>query len=305
MSEKRILLVELESGRTRPIRESKAAAASPAWDGFFVEEDTALEIELKDVCLVHHVAALSLDTTLAVEWKSDGRSISKTIEPGQVSFVPARLPFAAQHRTGGGMVSVAIEPKFLLSATAELDGFEHQELLCSLGVDDAFLRELILTLRAESQNGLPGECLYAETVMTTLAMHLARKYSARRPRLRDDRDYRGGLTKFQLRRVMDFVQEHLAENISLEAMAGVAGLSVFHFARMFKQSTGVSPHRYVIRSRVVRARELLLVRTADIADVAAQVGFCDQSHLASHFRRVYGLTPSQFFERSLGSKILL
>ena len=203
------------------------------------------------------------------------------------------------------MISVAMEPKFLLSATAELDGLEPQELPCSLGMDDSFLRELILSLRAESQNGRPGDGLYAEAVMNTLALHVVRKFSAQRPRVRDYRDYRGGLTKFQLRRVMDFVEEHLAENISLKALANVAGLSVFHFARMFKQSTGMSPHKYVIRSRVMRAKELLLVRKADIADVAAQVGFCDQSHLASHFRRICGLTPSLFFERSRGSKILL
>jgi len=90
------------------------------------------------------------------------------------------------------------------------------------------------------------------------------------------------------------MHEHLARDISLQDLAAVVRLSPFHFARMFKQSTGVTPHQYLVRCRVMRAKELLLANRHSVADVAAQVGFCDQSHLAGHFKRVVGLTPRVF-----------
>ncbi|HKQ40341.1 MAG TPA: helix-turn-helix transcriptional regulator, partial [Verrucomicrobiae bacterium] len=81
------------------------------------------------------------------------------------------------------------------------------------------------------------------------------------------------------------------------SLAGAAGLSPFHFARLFKRSTGLSPHQYVLRCRVERARGLLMRSKASIAEVAVEVGFCDQSHLAAHFKRVYGVSPKAFLQQ--------
>ena len=258
-----------------------------------------MDLELNQVCGVYHVVSLTLDSPLDVEWNSGGGSIFRTIAPGQITIVPAGLPFSVRHRKGGKVVSVALETKFFLSATAEQNGLEPSTPLCTLGTDDVLLRELVLGIRAEAQRRLPESRLYAEALATTMAMHLARRYSGQPVKAPD---YRGGLTKFQLRRVVEFIQEHLGENISLQALARIAGLSAFHFARMFKQSTNLAPHQYVIRSRVLKAKELLLVRNANIGDVAAQVGFCDPSHFAAHFKRVCGLTPSGFVQRMLPRK---
>jgi len=291
-------VLDLNTGRKRPIRDGKPilSSAVAAWDGFFVEEDRALELELNDVCGLYHSISLVMETPMSFEWRSDGKSVSETISPGQICIVPARLPFSVRHPTGGRFVTVALEQHFLLSATSEMGGLEPIGPLCSLVTEDSFLRQLILGLHTEACNTRPEGRLYAESLASTLAMHLARKYSAQKPAVRD---YRGGLTKFQLRRVVDFVQEHLSESISLTDLAGIAGRSPFHFARMFKHSTGMAPHQYLIRSRVIKAKELLQIRNADIADVAVQAGFCDQSHLAVHFKRICGLTPSAFVQRIL------
>ncbi|MBA2673651.1 AraC family transcriptional regulator, partial [Ramlibacter sp.] len=101
-----------------------------------------------------------------------------------------------------------------------------------------------------------------------------------------------GLSPRQLRRVREHVDAHLAENLSLELLAGVAGLSPSHFKTLFKRSVGVPAYEYVIRQRVQRARALLLRRDLPASQVALEAGFAHQSHMARCMKRVLGLTPS-------------
>ena len=104
----------------------------------------------------------------------------------------------------------------------------------------------------------------------------------------------GGLSPGAMRRVREYVEVHLDESIDLSMLAGVAGLSVHHFARQFKQSAGVTPHVYLTQKRVERAREMLVQTDLSLAEIAFTVGFFDQGHLARHFRHMLGTTPREF-----------
>jgi transcriptional regulator of acetoin/glycerol metabolism len=104
----------------------------------------------------------------------------------------------------------------------------------------------------------------------------------------------GGLSPGAMRRVREFVEVHLGESIDLSMLAGVAGLSVHHFARQFKQSAGVTPHAYLTQKRVERAQEMLVQTDLPLAEIAFAVGFFDQGHLARHFHYMLGTTPREF-----------
>jgi AraC-like DNA-binding protein len=104
----------------------------------------------------------------------------------------------------------------------------------------------------------------------------------------------GGLSPGAMRRVREYVEVHLGESIDLSMLAGVAGLSVHHFARQFKQSAGVTPHVYLTQKRVERAQEMLVQTDLPLAEIAFAVGFFDQGHLARHFRHLLGKTPREF-----------
>jgi transcriptional regulator GlxA family with amidase domain len=104
----------------------------------------------------------------------------------------------------------------------------------------------------------------------------------------------GGLSAGAMRRVREYMEVHLGESIDLSMLAGVAGLSVHHFARQFKQSIGVTPHHYLTKKRVERAQEMLAQTDLPLSEIAYATGFSDQSHLARHFRYMLGTTPREF-----------
>ena len=105
-------------------------------------------------------------------------------------------------------------------------------------------------------------------------------------------DIHGGLAPGITRRISEYIDSHLGESISLEAMAEMAGLSVNHFARAFRQSTGLAPHAYLVQRRIEQAERLLSRTDLPLSQIALAVGFADHSHFARHFRRLTGATPS-------------
>jgi len=99
-----------------------------------------------------------------------------------------------------------------------------------------------------------------------------------------------------MRPVQDYVELHLSETIDLSILAKVAGLSMHHFARQFKQSAGVAPHHYLTQKRLELAQALLTKTELPLSEIAYAAGFFDQSHLARQFRVVLGTTPRAFRE---------
>jgi AraC-like DNA-binding protein len=104
----------------------------------------------------------------------------------------------------------------------------------------------------------------------------------------------GGLSPYAMRRVREHVDAHLSESMGLADLAAVAGLSVYHFAREFKHSAGITPHYYLVQRRVERAQDMLARTDLSVSEIALAVGFSDQSHLTRHFRHMLGTTPREF-----------
>jgi AraC-like DNA-binding protein len=105
---------------------------------------------------------------------------------------------------------------------------------------------------------------------------------------------RGGLSPGAMRRVREYVEVHLNERMQLTELAAVAGLSVYHFAREFKHSVGVTPHYYIVQRRVEQAQAMLTRTDLSVAEIALAAGYSDQSHLTRQFRHVLGTTPRDF-----------
>jgi transcriptional regulator of acetoin/glycerol metabolism/AraC-like DNA-binding protein len=104
---------------------------------------------------------------------------------------------------------------------------------------------------------------------------------------------RGGLPPQVSRRIRDYIDAHTSENIAPETLAKLGGVSVFHFARAFRQSFGLPPHSYLLHRRIARAHRLLRQTELPVSEIALSMGFADQSHFAKHFRRLIGMAPGQ------------
>lgn len=288
----RPLLRELSTGVIRPMRRGSplASSAARAWDGFLVEEHRPAESRSDNVCLLQSVVFVTLSASASLEWSAGGRQVRKTIRPGQVSILPADAPYSVRLRASGGSVVVSLAQRLLACAAADQRKLGQVTPRWAHGVDDPLLREVVLALRNEARNP-DGSAGYARSLAGTLAAHLVRNYaavSAVPP------ESRGGLSPAALRRTVQFIGEHLAENLTIAALAEVAGLSPCHFARMFKQSTGHTPHQHLLNCRLARAKQLLLDPSASLADVATLAGFYDQAHLTRCFRQFVGTTPASF-----------
>jgi AraC family transcriptional regulator len=297
MPEQRHFLVDLKTGKTRPAMSTQPVLSSnkSPWKGILLEEYSGTAIENLDVANTRHVIVVQLREPATVEFKENGNSF-RTIhmQPGQVALLPAMSPFSVRTRNSGDFLAVGFEPQFLQLAAHELIDPDRMELLMRVAFDEPLLSEVVLGLKREAEAGCPNGRCYGETLANALAVHLVSYYGSRRVTLRDTGR---GLAKYQLSRAIEFMHTHLAEDVSLVSLAGATGLSPFHFARLFKRSTGLSPHQYLLRCRVERARGLLMRSKASIAEVAVEVGFCDQSHLAAHFKRVYGVSPKAFLQQ--------
>jgi AraC family transcriptional regulator len=178
--------------------------------------------------------------------------------------------------------------------TEVLELVRGRALLC-IELKDPQMERLMLSFLPELETGGMGGGLYAEGLATALAVHLLREHSSlgHRAKRRVAREPKGGLSQRQLQKVTDFIGDNLPRHLSLAEIAASANTSPYHFARLFKESTGLSPHQYVIRERVERAENLLLAGLP-IGEVAVMVGFSNQAHLTRHFKRLTGITPAKF-----------
>jgi AraC-like DNA-binding protein len=133
--------------------------------------------------------------------------------------------------------------------------------------------------------------LFIDHVALTFCAHVVRLYGD--ATLPDDRSA-GGLSPWQLRRVLDFIAAHFNDDPSIAELARECGLSSGYFSRAFRQTTGVTPHQWLIRRRVERARQLLLGDKLSLADVALVCGFVDQSHFSRVFTKLEGDSPGRW-----------
>jgi len=207
-----------------------------------------------------------------------------------------RLPLWVRYSASPSFFAFAVDEAFVGEIWQKtFDRADDFALQTSIAIEDPVIGRLGALGRRELSEGGAGGRLYLEGLTTVLSVHLLRKYSSLERPLTA---HKGGLAPRQMRRVLDYIDAHLADELGLIELAAIAGLSPHHFGQAFRTSVGKSPHRFVTERRVGHAMDLLRNEDRSIAEIAHTAGFSSQSRLTENFRRVTGLTPG-LFRRSL------
>ena len=164
---------------------------------------------------------------------------------------------------------------------------------------DSRLRALATAVHAEMGAGFPSGRLFLDSVEQAIAVALVHGHAAGRGLVRINR---GGLGAARLRTVTEFVHSKMDADMSLDDMAQSVGLSTAHFARMFRKSVGETPHQFVLRQRIERAKVMLRAPAVRVLDVAMACGFRTQQHFAQVFRDACGVTPTEYRQNFVGSE---
>jgi len=250
--------------------------------------------EFNTPAITHHMLVLFARPPEELELMYEG--VKRHVPPpaGVISLVPAGSPHRVRSSGCNDELHICLGPELVARVAAEAFDLDPARLTVPPldGLDLPHLRAAMEAVGVELTAGTAGGPLAAESLANLLAVHLIRHVLTPRSPVRG-RD--GRLPRGRLRAVVEYIEDHLDAGPSLEQMAVVARLSVFHFARQFKVATGLSPHQYVILRRVERARQLLQAGTdLSLAEVALHAGFSDQSVFCLHFKRIVGVTPRQF-----------
>jgi AraC family transcriptional regulator len=195
------------------------------------------------------------------------------------------------------IASVQFSPDLLIKSSVEALDSEPNliEVPNKLSVDDPFIVQLLLSVIGELERGNPCGKIFGDTAGQMLALHLLSRHCAF---TRRNSEYKHGLAKHQLLKVLDYINTYLNQDISLDTLATITGMSGYHFLRQFKKSMNESPLQYIIRTRMEAAKRLLLHSNLSVTEIALEVGYESISHFIYLFKRHTGFTPSLYRRES-------
>jgi AraC family transcriptional regulator len=211
-----------------------------------------------------------------------------TYDAGEMALCPRQMVQWVR-RADAECLVVSISDAALTAATNTPTS--QVELRGETKLVDARIGALLAAVNAERIAGFPSGHVFLDSVERALAAALIDGHGVRRP---SPQIFRGGLTPSRLRKITELVHTKIDEELTLEQMAEAVSLSVAHFSQMFRKSTGQSPHQFVLKQRIERAKELLRKAEARVIDVAVACGFKTQQHFARVFRQICGTSPTQY-----------
>jgi len=236
-----------------------------------------------------HRLGIHFGRSVNADCRCDGRRHRRVQSHGDIGVVPAGLDGTWEDDAECSILRLYLSPALFRRTVMEL-GRNPDKVVPTLNLQlrDARIEAIAWAIKAELEADAPSDPLYAETLGVALAVRLveAEPHSVGR-----DVGAPQTLSPRQRRQLVEFIETHLDEALSLEALAEVASLGVSHLKTLFRSTFSMPAHQYVIRRRVERARVLLLSSDMPASQIALAAGFAHQSHMARCMRRVLGVTP--------------
>lgn len=284
--------IDIATGRREKLRPAALQRSSgDRWPGIRLEHRRDGPGEVSEGYLLGHIIALYLSAVGPEELYWPGRGWKpQRHAPLSMQIFPAQVPHALRWSGSMEVLALEIAPELLASVAGGQGARGRLELRPFAAGEDRLITHAILALREDMHTGSKGDRLYGENLGIALVGHVIRKYSDVTP----DSLNSAALPKDLLRRVLQYIGDNLETSLSLHDLAELIQMDVYRFLRLFKQSTGLPPHQYVLRERIERAKSLLRNPAVPLAEVALRSGFASQSHFATVFRRIVRVPPRAY-----------
>ena len=277
--------------RLSDLSQGRVHAQQMTADGFAVQlrSDSSGVLEMPE--FPNALVTIHIGRAARMSCSRAGVSHTGSAVHGDIDIIPVGVPALWRMHDENDKALMMSLPPPMLDAVAEDNGFgaHSVELRNRFMVRDRQLESIAWAMKSELEMGSPSGELFLDGLAQSAAARLVAGHSSVAI---EERRY-GGLDGRRLKRVLEFIEANLSEELSLLRLATVAEMSTSHFRAGFRESVGVAVHQYVIERRVERAKSLLMREEQSIAEIALAAGFTHQSHLARHMQRATGFSPLQ------------
>jgi AraC family transcriptional regulator len=290
------LLIDKTTRRRYPAAPTGSLLLTSApfgWSGIIVEQHRLPPAEMAEHSVIGHGISVNVGaqpTSFAWTRGRDGWNDRPT-HPGHCRILTHGESHPSRWLQTYNEISLIISPQFVADVATDGLAADRIEFVSRHSVVDPLIIDFATTFRAELTADSPNGAMYAETLTVGLVLHLLANYGVAKPKLPSPC---GKLNAFQLRAVLECIESQLADDVSLLTLAHRAHISPFHFARLFRATVGVPPHRFVLRLRLERATRLMKVGKMTLAQIAVECGFHDQPHFTRAFQRRFRMTPAMY-----------
>jgi AraC family transcriptional regulator len=257
------------------------------WPGFRIDHCKRPPMHVTQT-VSQHVLKLNVGASLNLAWKSNGAWNKDLCHSGAViGLLSHHEQEEMQWEQECDSLELSFTPHFV-DGLLEVNNVRFSE---QRNVNDPFLKGIGAGLYTEMQHGTLFEKMYLESLSIACVIHLAANYPVASKKVFAPK---GKLSSGQIKTVTEFTKANIHNEVSLAAMASTVHLSAFHFARLFKDTVGLSPHQFVLQMKIDQAKKLLRQKQESITDVAYALNFTDQAHFCNTFKKIAGISPRQF-----------
>jgi AraC family transcriptional regulator len=225
-------------------------------------------------------------------------TLTKDVGHDAVTIAPAALTRRVSIERAHELTAIFLDPLVFGEIARAETGMRYPEIMPQFAIADPLIRSLGMALDKEMRSTNPKPVSYGERLAVTLASHIFATYA--KPVYREMRSL--GPHWIKLRRCIDHMHENMDQPLSWDQLARVAGMSKFHFAKAFRDAMGIAPHQYLVKLRVETARALLRDDTISVSDVGGRVGYADLGQFTSQFRKIIGVSPTQYRRQTTKSQ---
>jgi AraC family transcriptional regulator len=263
------------------------------WNGIYIQQHRQPAWETPESAHTRHMLMVhGTPKMVRVERWFDGRREQEQFGNGNnIAIIPAMVLHRVNWDRDSSFSLLFLEPDYLIQVARELTVGNRIELIPHHAMSDPLIDRIARSLIAELESHQLGSRLFVDSLAMTLAIHLLRNYADLPQPLQEAT---GGLPQRKLQQAIDYINDRLANELTIAAIADELQMSQYYFSRLFKRSTGLSPYQYITQQRIERATFLLRTTSLSVAAIADRVGFSNQNQLAIQFRKFVDTTPTKY-----------